>query len=137
VRSTLWAYRQKAPVPFFPMSEGGWTMPAFVVLEHVKDTERHFDLMLEQGGVLLTFSFAEFPAPPATCRRLFDHRLAYLEFEGEIEHGKGRVARVESGRFDLLNLAPDAVCVHLRGERLQGLFHLTQTAGEDWKFAAR
>jgi hypothetical protein len=116
-------------------------MPAFVVLEHVKDTERHFDLMLEQGRVLLTFSFAEFPASPATCRRLFDHRLAYLDFEGTMEDGKGRVARVESGRFDLLNLAPDAICVHLRGERLRGVFHLTQAAGEgekeNWQFAAQ
>jgi hypothetical protein len=115
-------------------------MPAFVVLEHVKDADRHFDLMLEQGRVLLTFSFAEFPASPATCRRLFDHRLAYLELEGEIEEGKGRVARVESGRFDLLNFAPDSICVHLRGERLQGVFHLTQVPGageENWKFAAQ
>jgi hypothetical protein len=114
-------------------------MPRFVVLEHAKDTESHFDLMLEHGGVLLTFSFAEFPASPATCRRLFDHRLAYLDFEGEIEDGKGRVARVESGRFDLLNLAPDAICVHLRGIRLQGVFHLAREAREAreaWHFKA-
>jgi len=110
-------------------------MPCFVVLEHTKETQHHFDLMLEHGGVLLTFSFAEFPASGMTCRHLFDHRLAYLDFEGDIERGKGRVVRVESGRFDLLNLGGDAIRVHLRGARLQGVFHLTKEAGEDWRLA--
>jgi hypothetical protein len=111
-------------------------MPRFVVLEHVKEAQNHFDLMLEHGGVLLTFSFAEFPAPAMTCRHLFDHRIAYLDFEGDIKRGKGRVRRVESGRFDLLNLAADAIRVQLRGTRLQGVFHLTRGTGEDWHFKA-
>ena len=107
-------------------------MPRFVVLRHEKDETSHFDLMLESGGVLLTFSFAGFPAAGASGERIFDHRLKYLDFEGGLAGRKGRVTRVDRGTFDLLSLADEALHVHLRGERLSGGFRIVKGAGDAW-----
>ena len=110
-------------------------MPRFVVLEHVRDETSHLDLMLEHEGVLLTFSFAAFPAAGMTGECLFDHRLRYLEYEGDIGRGRGTVRRVESGRYDLLSRTEDAVRVQLRGGRLVGAFRLVRTVEGLWQFS--
>ncbi len=113
-------------------------MPNFVVLRHEKapGASGHFDLMLEHGGVLLTFSFREFPSPGASGERLADHRLAYLDIEGDIGPGKGRVARVESGSFDMMDVEENAVSVFLRGGRLRGNVRLARESGDTWRLTA-
>ncbi len=108
-------------------------MPRFVVLRHEKESGAHFDLMLEHEGVLLTFSFREFPSSGATGERLADHRVAYLDLEGDIGEGKGVVARVESGSFDMMDIEEDAVFVFLRGERLRGNARLARESGDTWR----
>ncbi len=111
-------------------------MPRFVILRHEKDTSAHFDLMLENESVLVTFSFPEFPAPGAACEKICDHRLDYLEFEGDIGEGKGAVARVDGGSFDLISLSPDAVYAFLRGGRLRGNVRLARGSGDAWQLDA-
>lgn len=111
-------------------------MPRFVVLEHAVGGASHFDLMLEHAGTLLTFSFAEFPAPSARCARIFDHRLTYLDFEGDIGRGKGAVKRVESGECELLAQTPDRLRVKLHGLRLKGIFRLTKSQVGNWEMTA-
>lgn len=107
-------------------------MPRFVVLKHEEEAGLHFDLMLEQAGVLVTFAFAEFPAPGATGEQIADHRLEYLKFEGDIGGGKGVVTRVERGSYDLLFSSPDEFFAFLRGARLRGNIRLRR-AGDAWK----
>ena len=108
-------------------------MPRFVVLRHEKESGAHFDLMLEHEGALLTFSFRVFPSPGAAGERLADHRLAYLDLEGDVGSGKGRVARVESGSFDMIGVDEDAVFVFLRGERLRGNARLVRESNDAWR----
>lgn len=108
-------------------------MPRFVVLRHERKSAAHFDLMLEHEGALLTFSFREFPSPGAAGERLADHRLAYLDIEGDIGEGKGRVARVESGSFDVIGIDEDSLSVFLRGERLRGNARLVRESKDTWR----
>ena len=110
-------------------------MPRFVVLEHARDEEKHFDLMLEHEGVLLTFSFPTFPSAPMTGRCLFDHRLRYLDYEGDIGGGRGTVRRIESGEYDLLSRTEGVVRVRLRGSRLVGAYRLARTGEDLWTFS--
>ena len=85
-------------------------MPRFVVLHHQpggqsprERTDPHFDWMFEVDGVLRTWAtepIASLDGPlemPAT--RLSDHRLHYLDFEGEISGDRGTVQRVMAGTF--------------------------------------
>ena len=77
----------------------------FALLFHQFDAghnrDDHWDLMLEQDGVLLTWALEELPAPgkliPAI--RLDDHRITYLEYEGPIAGDRGSVSRVLSGSY--------------------------------------
>ena len=58
-------------------------MPRFVILEH-DHPERHWDLMLEANGVLRTWRLHAAPELGNTvvATPSFDHRLAYLDYEG-------------------------------------------------------
>jgi hypothetical protein len=94
----------------------------FVVLHHTvgasldRTSESHFDWMFEQQESLRTFATAvieslasgtsrfgaESPRTVAEmdARQLPHHRKDYLEFEGEISGGRGRVQRVIAGTFE-------------------------------------
>jgi hypothetical protein len=100
-------------------------MPRFVLLYHdcPPDYERpsHWDLMLEAGETLRTWALERLPgtwrevrsqtamkfpdcapvaaADSAPARMLEDHRLEYLEFEGELSGERGAVIRIAAGTF--------------------------------------
>lgn len=112
----------------------------FVVLRHVvreagagEAEEAHVDLMVEdlagedgagEGGALVTFQLEA--APPARGRRSFDHRPRYLDYEGPISGGRGRVERLDAGRVDDVEGDPRAPRWRARfaGSRLAGLHEL-------------
>jgi len=75
----------------------------FVIQEHKKDGDIHWDLMLETEGVLRTYRL---DCPPerlsdktAGAVKIFDHPLRFLTYEGSVNRGKGTVKIVESGRY--------------------------------------
>lgn len=70
----------------------------------------HWDLMLERGDRLFTMRLAELPAPSSAllgrfvdiglrADRIVDHRVYYLDYEGEISGNRGSVTRWAAGRF--------------------------------------
>lgn len=68
----------------------------------------HWDLMLEKQGVLLTWELPELPPSPLPAtfeqlgiRRLPDHRIEYLKYEGPVSNGRGAVRRVDFGVYQL------------------------------------
>ena len=67
------------------------------------DRGLHWDLMLEQAGVLRTWALSEEPRIGSTVQGLLldDHRLAYLEFEGEVPGGRGIVTMWMKGTYKL------------------------------------
>ncbi len=62
--------------------------------------------MFEVAGVLRTWATVPVASLDQTldveCDALADHRLAYLDYEGEIDSDRGRVIQVLSGEFRLL-----------------------------------
>ena len=90
-------------------------MDQFVVL-HLKmpnDGERddHWDLMLQHKAVLWTWALDKLPEQGSNCsgKKLPDHDIKYLEYEGPISGDRGHVTRVLSGRFKWLNLNVDGI----------------------------
>jgi hypothetical protein len=110
-------------------------MPRYVILEHDHPI-LHWDFMLETGPILRTWRLATAPAPGQVISALFlsDHRLVYLDYEGPLSGGRGKVSRWDSGIFDWLSHQESDVAVHLHGERLQGAATLRQIKGDDWTF---
>ncbi|MCC7291261.1 MAG: hypothetical protein IT449_04260 [Phycisphaerales bacterium] len=98
----------------------------YVILHHRAVSGEHWDLMLEHEGVLLTW---QLPSPdlsmlPLQTRRIADHRLAYLEYEGPLSGGRGSVTRVEAGRVTIRDLHATLCAFHLSGGRSEGAFRL-------------
>jgi hypothetical protein len=80
-------------------------LPRFALLHHEMEASAgrfdHWDLMLEHGGVLVTFELDRLPWEPGVfeTRRLGDHRLAYLDYEGHISGNRGQVIRLDRGQY--------------------------------------
>ena len=113
-------------------------VPNFVLLWHTMppDAERrsHFDLMLEEEGVLRTWAIEAEPSPQQTLAalQLPDHRVAYLEYEGKISGGRGHVARKDAGTYRTLNKSANKWELQVAGTRLRGRILLEQQADQRW-----
>jgi DNA polymerase Ligase (LigD) len=102
-------------------------MPRFALLEHSRDGQPvHWDLLLDAGAALRTWAIDEPIVPGRTlpARALGDHRKLYLEYEGEISGDRGRVRRIDQGRYEPLVWTPEQVRVALWGAQLVGVVEL-------------
>ena len=104
-------------------------MPRFVLLEHEWDGV-HWDFMLESGDVLRTWAVdapivagVELPA-----RALPDHRRVYLDYEGDVSGDRGRVRRVDEGRYEPIAWEAGRVLVRVAGRQLVGEVEVRQSA---------
>lgn len=99
----------------------------------------HYDWMFEVDGHLLTWAseqwcaatqaavLAALPLPP--------HRLAYLDYEGEVSGNRGTVYRVEAGTHRLLQVALDRYVFAVQGGRT-GVVTIYRTAPSgSWSIA--
>ncbi|MCY2976121.1 MAG: hypothetical protein NTW52_15810 [Planctomycetota bacterium] len=61
----------------------------------------HFDLMLEKNGRLATFELFQLPIPGERfpVRRLAEHRIDYLDYEGPISGDRGHVTQWTAGHY--------------------------------------
>jgi len=115
----------------------------------------HWDLMLEEGDVLRTWSLASLPAmwkaqlsnsaisgdssggpSQVEAARLADHRLAYLDYEGPISAERGEVRREDGGDYRPLESATGLLHVELNGAAIRGPIRLEQVAGDHWRLFA-
>ncbi|MEM9186332.1 MAG: hypothetical protein AAGB00_07550 [Planctomycetota bacterium] len=132
-------------------------MPRYVLLRHeCPDDYRdgpHWDLMLEDRAsqTLCTWSLLELPSAwrvgdlsgggaAVAAERLPDHRLRYLDYEGGISGGRGRVERVAAGTFEgdpTLGdpTLGDPVTIEAAGD-LAGAWRLEHRAGATWRLEA-
>jgi hypothetical protein len=96
-------------------------MPRFVILEHDWPT-RHWDFFLEVGPVLRAWRLLAEPAPGTAVpsEPNAEHRSFYLDFEGPVSGGRGRVWRWDAGTFDWVADTPRRIEIELRGEKLRG-----------------
>lgn len=91
--------------------------------------------MLERGDVLLTWQLSAEPKQhtslPIFARRIGDHRIAYLTYEGPISGNRGTVQRVDAGTVEFEQITGDACVFTLGAGRLEGRFRLDRESG-DW-----
>lgn len=82
----------------------------YAVLRHDGIPDPHFDLLIETspGSPLATWRCPVWPITERTqLTRLKDHRLLYLDFEGQLTGNRGSVHRIEAGICQL-DIGPDA-----------------------------
>jgi hypothetical protein len=114
-------------------------VPRFALLKHSVAGQVHYDLLLERGRVLKTWSTDAPLTEPVThldARARFDHPLRFLIFEGPLSEGNGQVEAVDRGEYERLDWRTDAeVFVRLRGARYAGHLRLSRREGEQWDLA--
>jgi hypothetical protein len=132
-------------------------MLRFVVQRHFRSAEDwHYDVMLECGEALVTFSSGVAPDDvahlPCLVRQIPSHRLAYLEHEGEISGGRGWCRIHDGGTMEWLEpncpletpARPgatacdfvDEIAVRLHGAKAQGVYRLvreTRSGTDYWR----
>ncbi len=105
-------------------------MPLFVVHEHWA-SHHHFDLRLEEQGVLKSWAVPKSPPLRAGIKRLAvqveNHAKSYARFEGEIpegHYGAGKVKIWDKGTFKGLERSTAKWHVVLKGKKLKGEYIL-------------
>jgi bifunctional non-homologous end joining protein LigD len=122
------------PRPQVDLKEGS----AFVVHRH-HASRLHYDLRLEQDGVLKSWAVPKGLPPRPGIKRLAvnveDHPLEYLTFEGVIpkgEYGAGPMWVYASGKFEVTNDKKDSFYFWLSSPELTAEYRLINTKGKDW-----
>ena len=110
-------------------------MPRYVILEHDHPFP-HWDLMLETGDALRTFRLLAEPRDGflIAAEASFDHRPAYLDYEGPISGDRGRVIRWDAGHYESEHEAPNELILRLEHGRLEGTARLNRTVDSKWQF---
>lgn len=96
-------------------------MPRFTISLHTGAKEGdHYDLFLEQGRSLKTWRFRS-PAFQAvqSSERIKDHRPDYLDFEGEITGGRGRVEIWDTGTYEADEWTDARIRIAATGRRIR------------------
>jgi DNA ligase D-like protein (predicted 3'-phosphoesterase) len=108
----------------------------FVVQEHARGSERHWDLMLEADGVLWTWRVAVAPEEIGDVQlevvKIFDHPIRFLSYEGAVNNGQGSVRIADKGAWDVMSEDEECLSVLLEGEKLKGIFELRRIEGDSW-----
>jgi hypothetical protein len=116
-------------------------MPRFVLLHHETPAgyprPSHYDLMLEcgeveSGGALRTWALPSWPKAGAAidAEELAPHRLAYLDYAGEVSGDRGKVTRVAAGEYVTLEETAEALRIKIAGQELAGELLFVRSGAE-------
>jgi len=110
-------------------------MPRYAILEHHWNGV-HWDVLLEHETSLLAWALSKTPlvGGPNQAKRLADHRLIYLDYEGEISGNRGVVTQWDSGHFSWLEHKEGIIRINIMGAKLQGAITLERTDTDQWSF---
>lgn len=109
----------------------------FVLLLHTTPAgyarATHYDFMIEVAGALRTWALEQTPHDglEINAEQLADHRVAYLELEGEISGGRGTVTRVDCGTYSVTRETEDELLLEVRGAQLVGQALLARQASNE------
>jgi len=99
----------------------------------------HFDLMLEEKGKLLTWSANNASLfntlwKLTECRKLPDHRIDYLTYQGKLSRGRGYVSIWDKGEYLLNNNQSSFFTLRLKGTRTKGTFFLMKDTKKEFEW---
>ncbi len=108
----------------------------FVVQEHRKENDVHWDFMLERGTTLLTYRLDTHPekiqSEEVRATKIFDHPLKFLTYQGAVNNGRGEVHIVESGTYQQLKEEDSLLKFNLNGQFLRGKYLLRHINNDQW-----
>ena len=127
---------EKTPEP--PPKEIVGRGSAFVVHRH-HASRLHYDLRLEQNGVLKSWAVPKGLPPRPGIKRLAvnveDHPLEYVNFEGAIpkgEYGGGMMWKFAQGRYEISKQKKDGFYFRLQSRELNAEYRTHHTKENQW-----
>lgn len=127
---------QKTPEPGISQITGEGSN--FVVHRH-HASRLHYDLRLEQDGVLKSWAVPKGLPPRPGVKRLAvqteDHPLEYLTFEGTIpkgEYGGGNMWVFASGRYEITKEKKDGMYFRLESPEISGEYRMHRMKEKEW-----
>jgi len=136
----LETYSRKRAFARTPEPAGGGvedTRNRFVVHRH-HASRLHYDLRLEENGVLKSYAVPKGLPPRPGIKRLAvqteDHPIEYLSFEGTIpkgEYGGGNMWVYASGRYEVTKNKKDSRYIRLTSRGLTGEYRIIPTRGKE------
>ena len=115
----------------------------FVIQLH-DATNLHYDLRLEQGGVLLSWAIPKgFPSRSGVKRLAIEtepHPVKYLTFEGVIpkgEYGGGTMWVFDTGKYEIKDQTKKKITFTLKGKLVKGTFTLVKTRDNQWLLSTK
>lgn len=108
----------------------------YVIQKHIKQNEPvHWDIMLEKSGILETYrcdlSPVELLNQTGNLVKIFDHEVRFLEYEGPVNKGLGKVCIEDHGFYKIISQEKNSTIINFNGQILKGSFLI---AGSDPKF---
>lgn len=110
----------------------------FVIQRH-HATRLHYDLRLEQDGVLKSWAVPKGLPPRPGVKRLAvqteDHPLKYLTFEGKIpkgEYGGGDMWVYAQGKYEVTKEKKGGMYFRLESAEVSGEYRMHKMKGEEW-----
>lgn len=109
----------------------------FAVVRHEtpQPEDSHFDLFFEMAEALFSLKIKEWPESLECfeCRRQFDHRKKYLDYQGPISQNRGTVRLWDQGVMTGQVKPEGAFELWLGGQRLCGRFVFEPLGDELWR----
>ena len=113
----------------------------FVIQEHKKEGDVHWDLMLESDGFLETYRLdvppEEITSRPANAQKIFDHPMKFLAYEGSVNEGKGSVSIADAGTYRIVKETDETIEINLDGKILNGDLIMTRLKDDQWQLEAK
>lgn len=109
----------------------------FVIQQHTTPSGVHWDLMLEHEDVLWTWRLEVRPEAignaTVSAERIFDHAMRFLNYEGPVQNGTGRVQISDKGTLQWHTLSSSQLTCQLNGRILKGSYRLTLQNESMWQ----
>jgi DNA ligase D-like protein (predicted ligase)/DNA ligase D-like protein (predicted polymerase)/DNA ligase D-like protein (predicted 3'-phosphoesterase) len=127
---------EKTPEPEAKVAEGGGNN--FVVHRH-HASRLHYDLRLEQDGVLKSWAVPKGLPPMPGVKRLAvqteDHPLEYLTFDGKIpkgQYGAGEMWIYALGKYQITKEKKDGFYFRLTSKDVTGEYRIHKMKNKEW-----
>ena len=129
----------KSPEPRKSRSKKNTEKLVYVIQRH-QASHLHYDLRLEEEGVLKSWAVPKEPPKEEGIKRLAvqteDHPLGYEDFEGVIpegQYGAGKVETWDKGDYIPLEVTASKWVIEIRGEKLRGRYCLIKLKAKNSK----
>ncbi|MBK5279094.1 MAG: non-homologous end-joining DNA ligase [Bacteroidia bacterium] len=126
----------KTPEPTARVIEGSGT--SFVIHRH-HATNLHYDLRLEQDGVLKSWAVPRGMPPHPGVKRLAvqteDHPMKYLTFDGKIpkgQYGAGEMWIYALGKYQITKDKKDGFYFRLSSKEISGEYRIYKIKAKEW-----